>query len=381
MWKPSNRNGKAQLKSRGVTLVELLIVIATVGTFIAILMPTIQAAREDARRKTCANNFKQVVLALHNYHDVNGAFPAGSRHFKGFNQSEGTVRCPINSPLPFLLPYIEQTALYDTFVGWATKAQEDPSLTNGYGTPWDLAEENRRWLSQKIPIYLCPADGNSLKTTPETGSACTNVYFCAGDCMWNFALRDDQATDPRSRVGQRGAWAREKWRRLAFFVDGTSNSILLSEGVVPVTRGTSVLAEGGVAAFEPYDGEARPKLCLDNALEADGKTVKNPSSSLWRGRIWTNGRAADAWFTCTLPPNSASCVAGRFDSNEWGSFAPTSYHPGGVNVAWCDGSVKFVPDSINVGDLSKPQVVKGKSPYGVWGALGSVNGGESTFFE
>ncbi|MBQ4202997.1 MAG: DUF1559 domain-containing protein, partial [Thermoguttaceae bacterium] len=180
---------------------------------------------------------------------------------------------------------------------------------------------------------------------------------------------------------QRGAWAREKWRRLAFFVDGTSNSILLSEGVVPVTRGTSVLAEGGVAAFEPYDGEARPKLCLDNALEADGKTVKNPSSSLWRGRIWTNGRAADAWFTCTLPPNSASCVAGRFDSNEWGSFAPTSYHPGGVNVAWCDGSVKFVPDSINVGDLSKPQVVKGKSPYGVWGALGSVGGGESTFFE
>ena len=66
MWKPSNRNGKAQLKSRGVTLVELLIVIATVGTFAAILMPAIQASREDARRKTCANNFKQVILALHN---------------------------------------------------------------------------------------------------------------------------------------------------------------------------------------------------------------------------------------------------------------------------------------------------------------------------
>ena len=102
----ANRNGKTPLKLRGFTLVELLVVIATVGTFAAILMPAIQAAREDARRKTCANNFKQVVLALHNYHDVNGAFPAGSRHFKGFNQSEGTVRCPINSPLPFLLPVV-----------------------------------------------------------------------------------------------------------------------------------------------------------------------------------------------------------------------------------------------------------------------------------
>ena len=376
MWKPSNRNGKAQLKSRGGTLVELLIVIATVGTFIAILMPTIQAAREDARRKTCANNFMQVVLALHNYLDVNGAFPAGSRHFKGFNQDEGTVRCSVNSPLPFLLPFIEQTVLYREYVDWATKAQEDPSLTHGYGTPWDLAEENRRWLSQKVPIYLCPADGNSLETTAETGSARTNVYFCAGDVMWNFALRYDQAADPRSRVMLRGPWAREKYRRIAKFSDGTSNTILLSEGVVPVTRETSIRSDGAVAAFEPYDGEARPKLCLDNALEADGKTVKNPCKNLWRGRIWTNGRAADAYFTCTLPPNSASCVAGGFNSNEWGSFAPTSYHPGGVNVAWCDGSVRFVPDTIDVGDLSKPQVTKGRSPYGVWGALGSISGGE-----
>ncbi len=381
MWKPSNRNGKTQLKSRGVTLVELLIVIATVGTFASILLPTIQAAREDARRKTCANNFKQIVLALHNYHDVNGAFPAGNRHFKGFNQGEGTLHSPINGPLPFLLPYIEQTALYDTFVDWATKAQEDPSLTHGYGTPWDLAEENRKWFGQKIPIYLCPADPNGAETTPETGSARTNVYICAGDVMWNFALRYDQAADPRSRVMLRGPWSREKCRRIDKFVDGTSNTVLLSEGVVPVTRETTLRSEGAVAAYAPYDGEARPKLCLDNALEADGNTVKRPCKNLWRGRIWTNGRAADAWFTCTLPPNSASCVAGGFNSNEWGSFAPTSYHPGGVNVAWCDGSVKFVPDSINVGDLSKPQVVKGKSPYGVWGALGSVNGGESTFFE
>ncbi len=377
----TNRNGKTPLKLRGFTLVELLVVIATVGTFAAILMPAIQAAREDARRKTCANNFKQVILALHNYHDTNRSLPAGSCHFGGFNQNEGTVRCPVNSPLPFLLPFIEQTVLYREYAEWAMKAQEDPSLTHGYGTPWDLAEENRRWFSKKVPIYLCPADENSLETTAETGSARTNVYLCAGDVMWNFALRDDQTADPRSAAGRRAPWAREKWRRLSAYIDGLSNTILLSEGVVPVTRETNLLAEGGVAAFEPFDGEARPKLCLDNALESDGKTVKNPSKNLWRGRIWSNGRAADAWFTCTLPPNSASCVAGKFDSNEWGSFAPSSYHPGGVNVAWADGSVRFVPDTVDVGDISKPQTTTGPSPYGVWGAFGSMNGEETPFLD
>ena len=307
MSKPSNGNGKRTLKSRGFTLAELLVVVAAVGTFAAILMPALQAAREDARRQACADNFRKIMLALHGYADVyQWRLPAGSCYYMGFNQNKGTVRCPVNGAMPFLTPFLNKAALYQEFQEWARKADKDPALTNGYGAPWDLAKENRQWFAQKIPELLCPADSNNGEITPETGSSCTNVYYCAGDGMWTFARRPDQEKNERSNIGPRAFWQREVWRNMTDVVDGVSNTVALSEGVVPVTRGASLLAEGGVAAFEPYDGEARPKLCLDNALEADGKTVKNPCKNLWRGRIWSNGRAADAWFTCTLPPNSLS---------------------------------------------------------------------------
>ncbi len=116
---------------------------------------------------------------------------------------------------------------------------------------------------------------------------------------------------------------------------------------------------------------------MNNGYAADRSQVANPCTWIWRGRIWSNGRAAESWFTCTLPPNSISCVAGGYNSHEWGSFAPTSYHTGGVNALRVDGSVMFVSDTINTGDLSAAQVTSGKSPYGVWGAMGSINGGES----
>jgi prepilin-type processing-associated H-X9-DG protein len=92
--------------------------------------------------------------------------------------------------------------------------------------------------------------------------------------------------------------------------------------------------------------------------------------------MWTNGRAADAWFTTTIGPNSISCVAEN-NSLSWGTFSPSSYHTGGVQVLRVDGSVTFVTDSVNTGDLNKPQASGGPSPYGVWGAMGSMNGGES----
>lgn len=366
------------LSRRGFTLVELLVVIAIIGILIGLLLPAVQAAREAARRMQCTNNFKQLGLALHNYADANNeAIPAGMCSFMGFDQNEGTVNCPVNSAIPFLLPYMEETAMYDNFYNYAKRSDEDRSLTSGWGTPWDLVGDNRDWFGTKIPPLLCPSDANNSEVAPQTGSSCTNVYMCAGDGMWTFARRRDQERTDRSDIGPRAFFQRERWKKLSAVLDGLSNTIAMSECVVPTTQSTDMMRQGAVSCYQPHDGEARPQLCLNNAYEADRVRCKNPCTWLWRGRIWSNGRAAEAWFTCTLPPNSASCVAGSFNSHEWGSFAPTSYHSGGVNALRGDGSVMFVSDTIDTGDLSAAQVTSGPSPYGVWGALGSINGGES----
>ena len=373
-----SKNG-AGARRVGFTLVELLVVIAIIGILIGLLLPAVQAAREAARRMQCANNFKQLGLAMLTYADANAdTFPCAMCYYLGFNQSQGTVHCPVNGAVPFLLPYMEQNAMYEEFTGWARKSLDNPSLTSNYGTPWDLSGANRTWFGTKIPTLLCPSDSANGEVSTVTGSSCTNVYYCAGDGMWTFARRADQEWTPRSNISPRAVWQREVWRKMSGITDGTSNTISLSECVVPITRDTNVVRQGAVAAYQPHDGEARPQLCMDNGYAADRKTVRNPCKNLWRGRIWSNGRAADAWFTCTLPPNSVSCVAGSFNANEWGSFAPTSYHPGGVTVVRVDGSVSFVSDTIDTGNLSAAQVTSGASPYGVWGAMGSINGGETT---
>lgn len=160
--------------------------------------------------------------------------------------------------------------------------------------------------------------------------------------------------------------------------DGLSNTVTFSERLVHAQGSTDV--KRGISCYQPHDGEARPALCQVNAYDPnDRKRIQNPAH-LWSGHIWSNGRAADAWFNCALPPNSVSCVAGSFNVHEWGVFPPTSNHTGGVQVLLGDGSVHFVSDTINTGTLTDAQVTSGPSPWGVWGAMGTINGGDTASF-
>jgi hypothetical protein len=323
----------------------------------------------------CSNNFKQLGLALHVYHDAHNEFPAGSSHFKGFRQNQGTVECPINGAVPFLLPNMEQVPLYDRYVDCATRAETDSALTNGYYTPWDLVAAEKNWFAQKIPPLLCPSDGESQAITPQTGSSRTNVYMCAGDGLWTFARRPDQEWTSRSSVGKRGFFEREVQKGMGHVSDGLSNTVVFSERLVHAQGGVDV--KRGIACYQPHDGEARPGLCLTNAYDPNNRRqIRNPAF-LWSGLIWSSGRAADAWFNCALPPNSVSCVAGAFNAHEWRVFPPTSNHTGGVQILIGDGSVRLVSDTVDTGRLNDAQVTNGPSPWGVWGAMGSINGGES----
>ncbi|MCL2745051.1 MAG: DUF1559 domain-containing protein [Planctomycetaceae bacterium] len=375
--KLGNSRGGNELSA--FTLVELLVVIAIIGVLIALLLPAVQAAREAARRMQCSNNFKQLGLGLHNYHDANKCFPAGMAHYMQFDQNKGDVACPCNGPIVFLLPYIEKQAAFDQYTELARVAR----TTYGRNVIWDIPAANREFYKEKIPSLLCPSDPNNKDITTATGSSRTNVYLSAGDGMWTFARRPDQESNSNAFCGVRGFFAREVWKTMSYCVDGTSNTCALSEGKVPVTQGTSILAEGGVAGYQPHNlaggtaHNAIAGMCITNGYHATDKTQVVAPINNYRGLIWSNGRAAEAWFTTTIGPNSISCQAGA-GSHSWGTYSPSSYHTGGVQVLFADGSMHFISNTVDTGNLNLGQVVEGKTNYGVWGAIGSMNGGESS---
>ncbi|MGN0930090.1 MAG: DUF1559 domain-containing protein, partial [Thermoguttaceae bacterium] len=152
---------------KGFTLVELLVVIAIIGILIGLLLPAVQAAREAARRMQCTNNLKQLGLAAQNFHDVNGYLPSrsGQSLWKGVASKNG--QWTRWSGLCVMLPYMEQTALYNDVYEEFEKNS----------APWGASEG--RAVCKMVDGFLCPSDGNGRTSTSELGR--TNYRLCTGD--------------------------------------------------------------------------------------------------------------------------------------------------------------------------------------------------------
>ena len=324
---------------RAFTLVELLVVIAIIGILIALLLPAVQAAREAARRAQCTNQLKQLGIALHNYHDTHKTFPPRKQ-----DASTGRGRL---SGFVNLLPFIEQNALYDQIKG------------GGWGpNPWDAWSV---W-NEAPKTLVCPSAGNMNLTYA------VNYCFSVGDTI--DTSRD--STRPRGLFGALNGV------RMAEITDGTSNTVAMSEHLI------TDFAIGGQASIPINEGTAtqigglttNPNACV---ATASGSKYLDPASVKGRtGWRWTDGQIEKIGFTTILPPNAPSCIQGS-DGNGDGQhtvMSPGSFHPGGVNALRADGSVSFVSETIDTGNLSAAPVTSGSSPYGTWGALGSKNGGE-----
>jgi prepilin-type N-terminal cleavage/methylation domain-containing protein len=373
------------------TLVELLVVIAIIGVLIALLLPAIQAAREAARRAQCVNNLKQISLALHNYHDKLDAFPL-TRWGRNWGD---------NSYIISLFPYMEQEQRYDAFISYHT--------LNG-GDPWNYdcratsTPPGQTYLQGPIDTLLCPSDGESIKPVPRSlayAHGRINYMGSLGDTI--DGLQEDQFNTRGLFAGGRGYSTTPTARSNSFasITDGTSNTIALSEAVSGISE-SSPFIKGGIVYNTSLN---TPALCLAARLSADksrydltGATIMNCSRSFTG---FTDGRAANNLFTTVLPPNSSSCIYasnGGSTNNpglvQRGFLSATSYHTGGVNAAFLDASIHFISDSINWGsaqnfDITAPSpwttemtsqskiMISGVSPFGIWGALGSINGGES----
>ena len=335
---------------RAFTLVELLVVIAIIGILIALLLPAVQAAREAARRSQCTNHLKQLGLALHNYHDTYGSFP-----FRQGGTPQQDHNWERRSGFVGLLPFIEQAPLYQTISnrftqGGTTYPAWGPPPWDGNYTPWDA----------QVPALLCPSDPNGNKNSTDHGR--TNYRFSTGDTI----------NDNTGRTNNRGLFPYRNVCKFRDVTDGTSNTIAMSERGLGPNAGRKIIA--AVAMGIPGI-DTNPTLCLDTR-DTNGMYKSSVSIRDGSGARWCDGVPLYTGFSTVFAPNSPSCMYDTNWDGNWGIFAPSSYHPGGVNGVMADGAVRFFSETINTGNLSAANVTSGPSPYGVWGAFGSKDGGE-----
>ena len=366
---------------RGFTLVELLVVIAIIGTLVGLLLPAVQAARESARRGSCANNFKQLGVAMLSYESARKTLPP-SRWGPASTimpwapyTTPSNANTPATSNVGFLsgfvamLPYMEGAEIYDRIMGSGSPPHVETTTFAPYTT--------------QSPGLLCPSDIPRITGIPNHPWAQTNYLFSIGD---------------QSRV-QNGDWSVGGYKQRGLFgsnsncpireiTDGTSQTIAMSECTRPggsgATATNNLTAAYGDMTWYPSDCNATwTGSAFVNA-------AKLRARDLSPGMRWHTGWNGTVNFTTSLPPNGPVC------NQPWGQpegvVPPRSRHGGGVQALFADGRVTFISENIFTGNIAAwptpanhavtPTVplstyrTLADSPYGVWGAMGTKAGTE-----
>ncbi len=327
--------GSSRYRQRqAFTLVELLVVIAIIGILVGLLLPAVQAAREAARRMQCSNNLKQIGLALQNYHDTFKSFPTQAEYGPGTTKVNYTLAYH-HTWLEAILPQIEQTSLYN-----ATNR-----LIRVWGQP--IVQTN-------LPAYRCPSDASLDKVFAAHQIAPTSYGGSEGYHWWETADVGNSAPwntfgDPITKSGDlSGIFTVNRYTKMRDITDGTSNTMAVAEcdsygfgggpfnkmggGVRRANNGEGVFRSAFVAtAYAGWGGN-----------EGGGQRTRNPDGSAKGGAGWF--RAGPHAFTPTyLTAWGINC--------EWPG--TSSYHTGGIQAAFADGSVAFVPATIDYGTYLK----------------------------
>ena len=329
---------------RGFTLVELLVVIAIIGILIALLLPAVQAAREAARRSQCVNNGKQIGLALHNYHDTFKCFPSGVINcgFRPKTEYAGGVK---NTPgWALILPFIEQQPLYD-------KLDFRFAFGEGYGSSNTAADVvapsiNAPHLTTRIDLFECPSARNKGVFKPYTttyaayltvpgGSYRTNWFFSSGSFSENSAPFQNNI----SAVNQ-GMFGTQQGCTMAQITDGTSNSFAVGEALYDVPGCCGGLHWGPFALFGNYT----------HLFGLVGANNTRPITYAASHKMNYTINTTLQW------PSYTSCrTAGVFSSD----------HPGGVNMVFGDGSVRFIAETLDYLTLCRLAFIHDAEPVEV----------------
>ncbi len=358
---------------RGFTLIELLVVIAIIGVLISLLLPAVQSAREAARRAQCTNNMKQLGLALANYESTYGAYP-GSYGSRGYNGSVwGTWGSW--SPQSQLLPYMEMNPTYNAI---------NFGLFSHGGNNGDQA--NTTAVTTRVSSFLCPSAPLPIGTYRGKNRP-GNSYFASVGSSMNW-VGDMAGGRPNGYFYYAGNANGEQTSpvTLASVTDGTSNTIAFGEWRIGDFNDTKLSVPQDVINLrQPFpgvsdhwgnplsnmpDGAIPFQQWLD--LCAGAAPASTQGSEPWRtnmsylGQAWNQGMFGWTLGNTLLPPNPRypNCRTCSWDG-DWdcpGMFTLSSFHPGGCNVAYGDGSVRFIKQSTD--------------RRIIW-ALGSKDGGES----
>ncbi len=343
----------ARRASRGFTLVELLVVIAIIGILIALLLPAVQAAREAARRMQCTNNIKQLALGLHGFHERNGQLPPG-----GFadQQPWGTRDSAATSGwggswLALLLPFVEQEALFDRleFIGnsgWGSYHDADvcdgviipcfrcpSSSLKEFGWGYYLSDDSGTRSKTQSCSYVGISGAVDGLDSKYTETRVNNGGTAAGCCTGGM-------------VSAGGVLFPHRGVRFADITDGSSNTMAISEqsGFLKTLNGTTVEWGSGHThgwLIGARGGSNNDKPPPDYGVDGDARTFNMTTIRYPINQIegWPNG--------------AGNCGAVGVCHNAGTNTPLNSPHPGGVNVGMCDGSVRFVSDTILLEILSR----------------------------
>ena len=369
---------RISLGKKGFTLIELLVVIAIIAILVGLLLPAVQKVREAANRMSCSNNLKQLGLACMNYESTNGILPPGS----GPNQTFSTQS--------IILPYMEQGNIYNLF-----DTTMDPNS----------ASSNYYARIQEVKSYLCPSDGET-GGRPQPGNTPTganatattgrlNYMVCIGNTAQQYPAAVDSIAAPSTALGifnykvSAGTTTITTQVKISSVSDGTSNTAMLSE-TTRSTVGGGCLSTGGTEDYNHTTiyllpstdtgwSDSTPQF---GPLFAETSTAAWFTGSTYHCNAWdwppTNrityrgcqyyrgdGVPALSTFAVTTPPNYIGYDCGNADAGLtiYNSVhnAVRSYHTGGVNVCFADGSVHFIQNTIALS---------------AWQALGTRAGGE-----
>jgi len=307
---------RALSRRTAFTLVELLVVIAIIGILIGLLLPAVQAAREAARRMSCSNNLRQIGIALHNYHDIYRRFPPSAilRPGAQFDPWSSHAR---------LLPFLEQENLQD-LVDWNLSYKSQPVVTK-----------------VRVPTYLCPSEIMD-RERPDGDITHYPVNYGINVGTW-FVY------DPVERVGGDGLAFPNSRIDFAAVRDGASNTIAFAE----IKAYTPYLRDSGNPNSRDVPIPGTPQEVV--AFGGNFRTNSGHTE-------WVDGRAHQSGFTGTFPPNTLFPFThgGRifdvdFSSSREGKntsrltyavVTSRSYHPGGVQTVFADGSSRFIAEAI-----------------------------------